>query len=185
MPSIGWPTWRMGLTIAEGNPKLNMVNAIPIHNLKMEAGVGGSWLSRAINTTKETMVRLIGAPHGRPIEFVYFRRHEIKEGLLMVTTDSWFECRLSVQVPVAFPEVEIVRRSPALRVAGVYGIKARPELPLPPQSFGKPDLDRKLVLTTAEPRLTHPLCQERTRRHIEQVVRLASLPSYYRLAGID
>ena len=120
---------RMGLTIAEGNPKLNMVNAIPIHNLKMGAGVGGSWLSRAINTTKETKVRLVGAPHGRPTEFVYFRRHEIKEGLLVVTTDSWFECRLSVQVPVAFPEFEIVRRSPALRVAGVYGIKARPESP--------------------------------------------------------
>jgi hypothetical protein len=144
---------RMGLTIAEGNPKLNMVNAIPIHNLKMGAGVGGNWLSRAINTTKETKVRLVGAPHGRPTEFVYFRRHEIKEGLLVVTTDSWFECRLSVQVPVAFPEFEIVRRSPALRIAGVYGIKARPELPLPPQPFGKPDLDRKLVLTTAEPRL--------------------------------
>ena len=57
---------RMGLTIAEGNPKLNMVNAIPLHNLKMGAGVGGSWLSRAINTTKETKVRLVGAPHGRP-----------------------------------------------------------------------------------------------------------------------
>src|SRR5262245_35471212 len=45
---------RMGLTVAAGNPKLNMVNAIPIHNLKLGAGVGGNWLSRAINTTKET-----------------------------------------------------------------------------------------------------------------------------------
>ena len=35
----------------------------------------------------------------------------------MVTTNSWFECRLSVQVTVPFPQFEIVRRSPALRVA--------------------------------------------------------------------
>ena len=136
---------RMGLTIAEGNPKLNMVNAFPIHNFKLGTG---SWLSR--NTTKETKVRLVGAPRGRPTQFVYHRREEIRDGLLVVTTKSWFECRLSVQVPVAFPEFEIVRRHPHM---GIYGPKARPELPLPPQPFGKPELDRKLVLTTAEPRL--------------------------------
>jgi len=144
---------RMGLTIAEGNPKLNLMNAFPLHNFKMGTGTGGSRLSRLFNETKETKVRLVGAPHGRPTEFVYHRREDTKDRLLVVTTESWFECRLSLQVPVAFPEFEIVRRSPALRVAGVYGIKARPELPLPPQPFGKPDLDRKLVLTTAEPRL--------------------------------
>ncbi|HWE21587.1 MAG TPA: hypothetical protein VG758_31160 [Hyphomicrobiaceae bacterium] len=141
---------RMGLTIAEGNPKLNMVNAIPVHNFKWGKSTGSNWLSRLANSTKETKVRLGGAPHGRPTEFVYFRREDTKEGLLTITTNSWFECRMSVQVPVAFPEFEIVRRRPHL---GVYGPKARPELPLPPQPFGNRALDSKLVLTAAEPRL--------------------------------
>lgn len=146
---------RMGLAIVEGNPKLNMVNAFPIHNFKMGTSTGGNWLSRLTNSTKQTKVRLAGAPHGRPTEFVYHRREDTREGLLMVTTDSWFECRLSVQVPVAFPEFEIVRRRPHKSVSpmGIFGPKARPELPLPPQRFGNPDLDNKLVLTTAEPRL--------------------------------
>jgi hypothetical protein len=141
---------RMGLTIAEGDPKLNMMNAIPAHNVKAGTAVGSSWLSRFMNTTTETKVRLVGAPYGHPTEFVYLRRHDTKDRVLVITTESWFECRLSVQCPVAFPEFEIVRRRPHM---GLYGPKAGPELPLPPQPFGKPELDRKLVLTTAEPRL--------------------------------
>ena len=147
---VGNMAERMGLTVAEGNPKLNLVNAIPAHNFKLGSGVGNSWRSRLANTTNQTRVHLVGAPRGRPTEFVYHRREDSKEGLLVVTTESWFECRLSVQCPVAFPEFEIVRRRPHM---GIYGPKAMPELPLPPQPFGKPDLDRKLVLTTAEPRL--------------------------------
>jgi hypothetical protein len=141
---------RMGLTIAEGDPKLNMVNATVAHNFKLGTGVGSSWLSRLMNTTAETKARLVGTPHGRPTELVYLRRHDTKDRLLEITTVSWFECRFSVLCPVAFPEFEIVRRHPHM---GVYGPKARTELPLPPQPFGKPALDRKLVLTTAEPRL--------------------------------
>ena len=130
---------RVGLTTAEGNPKLNLMNAYPLHNFKMGTGTGGSRLSRFFNETKRTKVRLVGAPHGRPTEFVYHRREDTKVRLLVVTTESWFECRLSLQVPVAFPEFEIVRRRPAMRVVGVYAIKARPELPMPPQPFGKPE----------------------------------------------
>jgi hypothetical protein len=141
---------RMGLTIAEGDPKLNMVNATTAHNFKLGTGVGSSWLSRLANTTAETKARLVGAPHGRPTEFVYLRRHDTKDRLLVITTESWFECRLSVQCPVAFPEFEIVRHRPQM---GVYGPQARTELPLPPQQFGNPALDGKLKLTTAEPRL--------------------------------
>jgi hypothetical protein len=135
---------RMGLAVAEGDPKLNMLNAIPSHNFSLGKSV--SWLK----STKETKARLVGAPRGRPTEFVYFRRHDTKDGLLMVTTESWFECRLSVQCPVAFPEFEIVRRRPHM---GIYGPQARPELPLPPQPFGNRALDGTLKLTTAEPRL--------------------------------
>jgi hypothetical protein len=139
---------RMGLTIAEGDPKLNLVNATTAHNFKLGTGTGSNWLSRLANTTKETKARLVGAPNGRPTEFVYLRRHDTKEGLLMVTTEAWFECRLSVQVPATFPEFEIVRRRPHL---GTF--RAKPELPLPPQPFGKPELDGRLVLTTPEPTL--------------------------------
>jgi hypothetical protein len=141
---------RMELTVAEGNPKLNMVTATTAHNFKLGTGTGGSWLSRLMNTTAKTRARLVGAPHGRPTEFVYLRRHDTRDRVLVITTESWFECRLSVQCPVAFPEFEIVRRRPHM---GVYGPTARPELPLPPQRFGRPELDGKLVLTTAEPRL--------------------------------
>jgi len=117
---------RMGLTIAEGNPKLNMVNAIPIHNLKMEAGVGGSWLSRAINTTKETKVRLIGAPHGRPIEFVYFRRHEIKEGLLMVTTDSCSNAGSACRCRSPFPRSRSCGAVQPYGLPGFTGLRRDP-----------------------------------------------------------
>jgi len=142
---------RMGLTVAEGDPRLNLLNAIPEHNFKLGTAIGGNWLSRALmDSTKETKVRLVGAPRGRPTEFVYHRRHDTRDRLLVITTDSWFECRMSVQVPVAFAEFEIVRRRPHM---GVYGPKPRPELPLPPQPFGNAELDRKLVLTTAEPGL--------------------------------
>jgi hypothetical protein len=141
---------RMGLTIAEGDPKLNLANAIPAHNFKSGTPTGSNWLSRLANSTTETKVHLVGSPGGRPTEFVYYRREDTKDRVLVVTTDSWFECRLSMQLPVAFPEFEIVRRHPHM---GIYGPKARPELPLPPQPFAKPELDRKLVLTTAEPRL--------------------------------
>jgi hypothetical protein len=142
---------RMGLKVAEGDPKLNLLNALPLHNFKLGTATGGSWLSRALmDSTKETKVHLVGAPHGRPTEFVYCRRHDTKDRLLVVTTESWFECRLSVQVPAGFPEFEIVRQRPHM---GVYGPKPEPELPLPPQPFGDREVDRHLKLTTSDPRL--------------------------------
>ena len=69
---------RMGLTVAAGNPKLNMVNAIPAHNFKWGKSTGSNWLSRLANSTKETKVRLVVAPRGRPTEFVYFRREDTR-----------------------------------------------------------------------------------------------------------
>jgi hypothetical protein len=142
---------RMGLTVAEGDPKLNLLNALPLHNFKLGTSTGGSWLSRVLmDSTKETRVRLVGAPRGRPTEFVYHRRHDTKDRLLVVTTESWFECRMSVQVPVAFPEFEIVRQRPHM---GIYGPKPELELPLPPQPFGDREADRHLKLTTSDPRL--------------------------------
>jgi hypothetical protein len=147
---VGSMAERMGLAVAEGDPKLNLVQATQEHAAKFERGTGRSFLSRFLNTTKETRVRLVGAPHGRPTEFVYWRRHDTKDRVVVITQESWFECRMSLQVPVAIPEFEIVRQRPHM---GVYGPKARPELPLPPQPFGDPQLDRKLKLTAAEPRL--------------------------------
>ena len=108
----------MGLAIAQGDPKLNMVNAIPAHNFKRGTSTGSNWLSRLANSTTETKVRLIGSPRGRPTEFVYYRREDTKDRLLVVTTDSWFEFRMSVEVPVAFPEFEIVRRHPHMGIMG-------------------------------------------------------------------
>ena len=123
--ATGWTTCaqRMGLAIAQGDPKLNMVNAIPAHNFKRGTSTGSNWLSRLANSTTETKVlRLIGSPRGRPTEFVYYRREDTKDRLLVVTTDSWFEFRMSVEVPVAFPEFEIVRRHPHM---GIYGAQAQ------------------------------------------------------------
>jgi len=147
---VGNMAQRMGLTIAEGDPKLNLVQATQEHAAKFESGTGGNFLSRLLNSTKETKVRLVGAPRGRPTEFVYHRRHDTKDRVLVITQESWFECRMSLQVPPGFPEFEIVRQSPHM---GAYGPKARPELPLPPQRFGNPQLDSKLKLTTAGPAL--------------------------------
>jgi hypothetical protein len=151
---VGNMAERMGLAVAEGDPKLNLVQATQEHAAKFERSTGGSFLSRLLNSTKETRVRLVGAPHGRPTEFVYWRRHDTKDRVVVITQESWFECRMSLQVPVAFPEFEIVRQCPHM---GAYGPKAQPELPLPPQPFGNPQLDGKLKLTTAEPGLGRAL----------------------------
>jgi hypothetical protein len=141
---------RMGLAVAEGDPRLNLVQATQEHAAKFERGTGGSFLSRLFNSTKETRLRMVGAPNGRPTEFVYWRRHDTKDRVLVISQASWFECRMSLEVPVAVPAFEIVRQHPHM---GAYGPKARPELPLPPQTFGDPDIDRRLKLTTAEPGL--------------------------------
>jgi hypothetical protein len=140
---------RMGLQIVEGDPSLNLLQAQTKHNMARARRPAGGPVGRLLgDADKETRVRLEGAPYGRPTQLVFdsYTKHQDR---LVVGITSWsFEYRLSIQVPVELPPFEIV-----LRKSGAYGVKAKPEWSLPKQSFGSPDLDAKLSLRCADPRL--------------------------------
>jgi hypothetical protein len=146
---VGELAQRMGLQIIEGDPSLNLMQAQTTHNMSTTSQATGGTVARLLgDTAKETRVRLQGAPYGRPTELVFFSYTKYQDRLAVGIITTSFEFRLSVQVPVAVPAFEIV-----LRRSGSYGLKAKPEWRLPKQSFGAPELDAHLSLTTTDARL--------------------------------
>lgn len=117
---------RLRLNVVEGDPELNMA------------------LVNAYYTT-EARVRLLGEPYGHPTEFVFYTRSEQERHVSSTTIHTWFDCRLRIQVPVAFPAFEIVPRRQK------RSTEIRPELSLPGTSFGDAGLDGVLSLMSAEP----------------------------------
>ena len=117
---------RLRLNVVEGDPELNMA---------------------LVNTyyTTEARVRMLGEPYGHPTEFVFYSRTEQERHVSSTTIHNWFDCRLRIQVPVAFPAFEIVPRRQK------RSTEIPPELSLPGASFGDPNLDAVLSLMSAEP----------------------------------
>jgi hypothetical protein len=136
---------RLGLHIVEGDPSLNMIQAHVTHNMANARSVGG--LKGLVKSAKETRVRLEGAPYGRPTLFTFLARTEGTDLPGARFVRKTFDCRLCVRVPVGLPPFEIVRRRSS------PGLKAKPELGLPAQSFGDAQLDAQLALSCADPRL--------------------------------
>jgi hypothetical protein len=136
---------RLGLHIVEGDPSLNMLQAHVAHNMARGWSVGG--LRGLAVKGKETRVRLEGTPYGRPTRFTFFARTEGTDLIGARVVRRELDCRLSVRVPVELPPFEIVLRRPS------SSLEVKPELGLPAQSFGDPQLDAHLVLHCADPRL--------------------------------
>jgi hypothetical protein len=145
---VGDVAQRMGLQIIDGDPSLNLIQAQTKHNMAKSQATGGKVARLLGDSDKETRVRMQGAPYGRPTELVFYSYTKYQDRLAVGIITKSFEFRLSVQIPVAVPSFEIV-----LRKSGAYGLKARPEWRLPRQSFGDPDLDARLSLTTTDARL--------------------------------
>lgn len=137
---------RMGLRIVEGDPSINVMQAHVVHNMASGRPTGGV-LRRQLDLAKETRILLEGAPYGRPTRFWFFSRTEQADRIAVKIVRREFDCRLSIHVPVNVPPFEIVLRGARL------GAGTKPELGLPRQSFGDPDVDRRLALTCADPRL--------------------------------
>ncbi len=145
---VGELAQRMGLQLVEGDPAFNMMQAQVSHNVsKAEAQGRGlrKWLE--LDTAQETRVRMEGAPYGRPTQFLYLARTKYADRVAVKFVTKELDCRLSIRVPVHLPPFEIVLRRP------VMGQKAKPEMGLPLQSFGDTELDARLVLSCADPRL--------------------------------
>jgi hypothetical protein len=136
---------RMGLQIVEGDPETNVIQAHVTHNMARSHTSRG--LAGLVKNEKETRIRLEGAPYGRPTLFRFFARTVGANVAVARLVSKELDCRLSLRVGAPLPPFEILLRHPG------YGLKTRPELGLPAQSFGDPDLDRRFVLTGADPRL--------------------------------
>jgi hypothetical protein len=136
---------RMGLQIVEGDPAINVMQAHVTHNMAGSHAARG--LAGWIKNEKETRIRLEGAPYGRPTQFRFFARTVGTDVAVARFVSKELDCRLSLRVGARLPPFEIVLRHPG------YGLKTRPELGLPPQSFGDPDLDRRFILGGVDPRL--------------------------------
>jgi len=145
---------RLGLRIVEGDPAFNLMQARDVQNQKgYDKKVGGRVGRMLGDSAKELRVVLQGAPYGRPTELFYYAYSEAKDRLAVVFVRNEFECRLSLQVPMDLPPFEIVRRQGRLAGMGGGVVPAKPEWDLPAQSFGHPELDERLALSTTEPRL--------------------------------
>jgi hypothetical protein len=145
---VGDLAQRMGLQVIEGDPSLNLIQAQTKHNMSYGEATGGRVARFMGDTQKETRVRLEGAPYGRPTQLVFHSYTKYQDRVAIGFVTRSFEFRLSVQVPVQLPAFEIV-----LRKGAAYGLKAKAEWDLPRQSFGERELDDRLVLTCADPRM--------------------------------
>src|SRR5262245_4364400 len=130
---------RLGLHIVEGDPSLNLSQGHSAHHMSKSKAVPG--LMGLIRSAKETKVRLEGAPYGRPTQFLFYARTQGTSLPGVNFVSSTWDCRFSVRLPVQVPPFEIVRRHPA------HTLKVKPELGLPRQSFGHPELDAELSLS--------------------------------------
>lgn len=138
---------RMGMQIAEGDPNMNMMMAASEHGQSGYSKTGGVVGAVMGDGVKQTKVRLVGSPFGHPMEFSYLWHEHFQGGVVENVTTHTFECRLSIIVGAEFPDFEIILRNPQ----SAY-VAAQPKLGLPPQSFGNPNLDAALVLSSNDTR---------------------------------
>jgi hypothetical protein len=138
---------RLGLQIVEGPPDFNLMTALGQHQVNSYSAAGGVVGAVMGDGVKETRARMIGAPFGRTVEFVYRYNEYFEGGVVENVIYHAFECRLSAQVATPFPDFEIVPRNQQ------QFLTAAPELGLPVSSFCAPAIDASLVLYAADPRV--------------------------------
>lgn len=140
---------RMGLCVVEGNPEFNFFHT-------------GRWQDLGQAMSKNVLVRpdrpdivvhLQGSPGGRAVEVHYFDRLRVKDNITSREVHRTFDARLVVGVLAPFPDFEVHSRNP-----NDYA-RPKPELALPPVSFGDPMLDSALVLKSADARVAPAIAE--------------------------
>jgi hypothetical protein len=137
---------RLGLTVVEGDPNLNLITAAGRHIEKGATKTGGM-LDR--NSVKETRLVLAGKPDGRDTAFVYSQKDEMTDSLLRDydrKRESELEYCFHTQIRARFPDFEVILRNPPAGMSRVKGVLAQPE-----QSFGDSTLDQAFLLRSADP----------------------------------
>ncbi len=124
---------RIGLSVVEGDPNLNLMYA----HSQILAG-----------QTKEAKVRLAGNPSGRNGEVRYYERMEAKAEFSGTTITTYFDGHVGVEVRAPFPEFEVVLRSPPSWVGTPKLKVSAPAVP-----FGDATLDQRYVLRTVDARI--------------------------------
>lgn len=165
--TVGSVAQRLGLTLHEGDPNLNLLLAFAAH----AKPTGNEVVNRVFtaSSTKETRIEMSGSPGGRDVAFVYGQKAESETMLNHVTTTRTLEFHLSTRVRAPFDSFEIFLRKPIAPGMEVKGVLAYPE-----QRFGDPELDGPLILRTNNPALG-PMLRE--------IIRPLAKQSYLHLVG--
>ncbi|MCL2725527.1 MAG: hypothetical protein FWD69_13930 [Polyangiaceae bacterium] len=150
---------RTRLSIAQGDPNLNLVTAYSTDNWKAFTRKKGFWAALSGDASRETRALLRGAPNGHPTEFSYYLRTDRTTGMTFSGRSTreykhTSDCRLTIWVSQPFAPFEVVLRNPPQ-----YMECLPPTMSLPPVSLGDPVLDAKFALSTTDPRVAPVLAQ--------------------------
>jgi hypothetical protein len=141
---LGSLAQRLGMAIVEGDPMFNLF----VTNRWQDLGQATSKVGWSPTIDRpEIRVRLAGSPYGHPAELTYYDRLETQDKILERVVKRWFDARLSVATTAAFPDFELVLRTP-----GQY-VEPTEQFALPAQSLGDATLDRQFRLKCADARL--------------------------------
>ncbi len=122
---------RLGLTILQGDPKLNLY-----------------YLTSPNKNYKRT-IHMQGHPYGHQASFGFTDGFKTSDYLVMVKHTTTWGCQLIVRPNVQIPDFEIVHRRPAR-----YLEPKRVHDRFPEVGLGQPQLDSKYKVTTLDPRVT-------------------------------
>jgi hypothetical protein len=125
---------QLGLNVVEGDPATNL--GVRLANPEMRRGHSPS-------DPLHVRVVLTGRPQGLPVELRYEYREQT-EGVLTITREERFACRMTVLAGRSFPPFEVTSRQ--LRYGTVVPLQDLPEL-----STGRPDIDATYVVSSAAP----------------------------------
>ncbi|MFO0697218.1 MAG: hypothetical protein U0230_26820 [Polyangiales bacterium] len=162
---------KLGMTVVDGNPALNLMLVHQEHQDTKAEGHGGLLGKAMGDSAKETRGRAVGTVWERPYELAYFQRTEVDHGLAQTTTSLWFELSLGAKTRVACPAFEIVMRNPPAYC------EPKIKTALPPQSTGNASLDSILVVKTQDPRLAAAL--------VPALIPMMSMGSIHLVGGGD
>lgn len=125
---------RLGMVVIKGDPKLNL-----------------HYFDQPARDFKRTL-SLHGTPYGRQLTFELNDGADTKEGLLGSTRTTVWGCYLVAHPTVAVPDFEIVHRHPTNYLEPSIVHENLPEVGL-----GRPDLDARYRVATADPRIAAAL----------------------------
>jgi hypothetical protein len=135
----------MGLEIKHGDPALVLFNAIANHSGGVS--VADIWNSPLFSrNNQQTYIHMVGRPFGRATDFTLLRQTSKSVGFRSHEASDAFECRMTVEVGVGFPDFEVMGR--------VHGaIQEYRLMPRPWRTSGDNDLDARFAVAAGDARV--------------------------------